>query len=193
MGTETVEEPVTRNAVSSSRNEELFEIVEGQRIGLPPMGILAVWIASQLVEHLNFFGRTQQLGRALCEALFHLPLPKPRDRRPDVAFVCYGRWPKDRAIPRVDNAWDVVPDLAVEVASPTDIAEDLQAKVAEYFCAGVELVWVVYPLQSQIFVYESPTQIRVLTRADELDGGAVVPGFRLLLADLFAEAGDAPS
>ena len=152
------------------------------------MGIFASWIASQLHQFLGYHCRMQQVGRALCEALFHLPLPKDRNRRPDVAFVSYQRWPKNRPIPRVDNAWDVVPDLAVEVISPTDVAENVQTKVAEYFQAGVTLVWVVYPLQSQVYVYQSPTQVRILTAANELDGGAVLPGFRLALAELFAES-----
>ncbi len=77
-----------------------------------------------------------------------------------------------------DNAWDVVPDLAVEVTSPTDFAEDQLQKVAEYFQAGVRLVWVVYPDQRCIHVYEAWNRIRVVTEADTLDGGVVLPGFR---------------
>ncbi len=42
-----------------------------------------------------------------------------RNRRPDLAFVSFDRWPIDRPMSSRDNAWDVVPDLAVEVTSPT--------------------------------------------------------------------------
>lgn len=70
----------------------------------------------------------------------------------------------------------------------------LDDKIAEYFRAGVELVWVVYPNQSKIHVYESPTQpITVLWRKDVLDGGTVAPGFRLPLAELFTDATAAPN
>ena len=44
---------------------------------------------------------------------------------------------------------------------------------------GVQLVWVVYPSVEQVHVYSSPTSVRILTRADELSGDPVVPGFRL--------------
>ncbi len=98
------------------------------------------------------------------------------------------RWPKDRPIPGEGNAWDVVPDLAVEVVSPNDNAEELLIKADEYFRAGVRMVWIVYPRQRLVFVYESLTQVRGLTRADVLDGGAVLPGFRLPLQELFPEA-----
>ena len=87
-----------------------------------------------------------------------------------------------------DEAWDVVPDLAFEVVSPTDYAEDLLVKVDEYFRAGVRLVWVVYPSLRLIHVYESMTRIRVLTAADKLDGGNVLSGFRVAVAALFPEA-----
>ena len=91
-------------------------------------------------------------------------------------------------VPLRDNAWDVVPDLAIEVVSPTDFAEDLLTKLDEYFRAGVSLVWVVYPSLRLIHVYESMTRIRVATATDELDGGAVLPGFRVAVAALFPEA-----
>ena len=36
-----------------------------------------------------------------------------------------------------------------------------------------------------MFVFDSPTTVRVLTRADELTAEPVVPGFRMPAADLF--------
>jgi Uma2 family endonuclease len=84
------------------------------------MGVFAVWIASELHFYLSLFARKHDLGRAIIEALFHLPAPVNRDRRPDVAFVAFQRWAKDRPMPPTDNAWDVVPSIAAEVVSPTD-------------------------------------------------------------------------
>jgi Uma2 family endonuclease len=168
-------------------NDDLYEVIDGKRVGLPPMGIYSVLLASYLVRHLGNFADAKALGRAVAEGLFHMPAPVNRDRRPDVAFVSYDRWPKTRSVPRTDNAWDVVPNLATEVVSPTDSVYELEQKIVEYFQVGVELVWVVYPSQSKIHVLVGPTQIQVLTATDVLDGGAVLPGFRLPLADLFAE------
>ncbi|WP_435009421.1 Uma2 family endonuclease [Tundrisphaera lichenicola] len=83
------------------------------------------------------------------------------------------------------NAWDVVPDLAVEVVSPTNHAEEIPTKVREYFEAGVRRVWVLHLHESLVYEYDSPRAIRVLDRQDTLEGGVVLPGFRLALADLF--------
>jgi Uma2 family endonuclease len=119
--------------------------------------------------------------------LFRIPLAKDASRKrcPDVAFVSAERWPLDREISPYEEAWDVVPDLAVEVVSPTDIAENLLGKVKEYFQAGVRLVWVVYPILRCIHVYEAWNRIKVVTETDELDGGEVLPGFRRALDHVF--------
>ena len=176
----------TGRTMNVVEDDDLYEIIDGERVALVH-NAYGAWIVSRLAFPLANFTRAKQLGWSINHALFHMPAPINRDRRPDVAFVSYDRWAKDRPIPRTDNAWNVVPNLAVEVVSPTDSAEELELKVAEYFRAGVQLVWVVYPMQSKIHVYQAPTQIGVLTNADTLDGGSVVPGFRLALAGLFTE------
>ena len=191
MSIATLQQPITCPTIDMVADDELYEVIDGIRMRTPPMGVFAVWTASELHAYLAYFARTQGLGRAITEALFHLPAPINRDRRPDIAFVSYERWAKNRPMPQTDNAWDVVPNLATEVVSPTDKADEIEQKIAEYFRAGVELVWIVYPLQSKIHVYHAPTEISVFTRADVLDGGSVVPGFRLVLAELFTEAVDA--
>jgi len=186
MSTATLPSPVAKSGIG---DDDLYEVIDGERIGQPPMGVYAVWTAFQLARHLgNFTDAT--LGRVLAEALFHLPASVNRDRRPDVAFVSYERWAKAKPISLTDNAWDVVPNLAAEVVSPTDSAEEIETKIAEYFQAGVELVWLVYPKQRKIHVYESPEKIQVLGINDQLDGGNIVPGFRLPLAVLFANGAE---
>jgi Uma2 family endonuclease len=175
-------------------DDRLYEIVNGKRLE-KQMGFRECLIATLLGSDLTQHARTGQLGRVCVEMMFCLDAATALARRPDVAFVSYQRWPKERRLPRT-NVARVVPDLAVEVVSPTNLAKDILAKVEEYFRAGVRLVWVVYPDLNQIYVYESPTNVRVLHQTDELDGGTVLPGFRLKVAALFEdewEAGEAES
>lgn len=152
------------------------------------MSAYAVRVSFRIASVVGRFAEEKGLGEAAHEELFRLPLERDRNRRPDAAFVSYERWPKDRPMPLAGNAWDVAPDLAVEVVSPTDLADDLKEKVVEYFQAGVRQVWVVYPRVRLVEVYESTTRLHVLTSADELDGGTVLPGFRTPVAALFPEA-----
>lgn len=151
------------------------------------MSAFAARIASRLVVWLAGFAGEHDLGEVVGEVLFRLPLATPRNRRPDVAFVSYQRWPQGRPQPKDDNAWDVVPDLAVEVISPNDLAEEIMQKIQEYFQAGVRLVWVVYPTLRVVFVFEPLTRVIGRTHSEELDGGTVLPGLRLSLAQLFPE------
>jgi len=191
MTTTTVLDPATLPTAPAD-DEPLFEIIDGHKVELPPMSAYAGRIASRLSHRLNDFGERQNFGEAVTEVIFHLPLPVDRNRRPDVAFVSYTRWPKGQSQPRSDNAWKVVPDLGVEVVSPHDLAEDLLEKIAEYFQAGVSLVWVIYPRRCLVHVYDSLTTIRVLTAKDDLDGGIALPGFRMPLANLFLEGPELP-
>lgn len=183
MATATVEPPFVP---PPSVEDMLYEVVNGQRVEIPPMGAFQGDIASALCACLRPFARTHRLGKVVVEVLFNFGHATIPQRRPDLAFVSYERWPRGRQVPGT-NAWDVVPDLAVEVVSPTNLAEDLVQKVSEYFEAGVRQVWVIYTNVRQVYVYETPTCIRVVAPDGALDGGAIVPGFRLALASLFED------
>jgi Uma2 family endonuclease len=171
-------------AIRAAEADVLYEVVNGQRREVPPMGAFETHVASVLGRWLSHFAWPHRLGNVENEMLFLLDVATGLQRRPDVAYVSYERWPRGRPVPRTPF-WDVVPDLTVEVVSPTNTATEILDKIDEFFRAGVRLVWVIYPVKEQIYVYESPTVIRVLTPGDELDGGAVLPGFRLPLATLF--------
>ena len=168
-----------------SDDEPLYEIIDGQRVELPPMSILASRVTSNLHVQLGHHLLGNPVGEALMETLFRLPLPVDRNRRPDVAFVSAQTIAQAPAQPGSDNAWAVLPELMVEVVSPNDLAEDIIERLNEYFAAGTKLVWIVYPTQRLLYVYESPRQVRILGAADELDGGVVLPGFRIPIASLF--------
>ncbi len=175
------------NAIALQDDEALYEIVDGERVETTPMGVSAFRLANFLASRMILHAVPGDLGETIVEGLFHLPLPVDRNRCPDVAFVSYERWPKGRPTDRAANAWEVVPDLVVEIVSPTDQVEELMAKIREYFEAGAKRVWVVHVEQALVYVYESPTRVVILAREATLDGNAVLPGFRLELASLFNE------
>jgi Uma2 family endonuclease len=104
----------------------------------------------------------------------------------NVSFFCYPRSTVTSPEDPDANAWDVIPDMAVEVTSPSDLAEVQRRKVLEYFRVGVRLVWVVYPNLRVVDVYETPTSVRVFGPDDALTADPILPGFQLSLADLFA-------
>jgi Uma2 family endonuclease len=100
---------------------------------------------------------------------------------PDVAFISRSRQPE----PCHDTYNPNSPDLAVEVLSPTNDTGDMRIKIVNYLRAGTT-VWVVDPDRQQIEVY-APGQAPVMLGInDTLDGGNILPGFKLALKDIFA-------
>jgi Uma2 family endonuclease len=154
---------------------------------LPPMSTFSAEVANRIRDELALYCRTSRLGRTRNDMLFHVPLAadQSRSRRPDVTFISFDRWPENRPLPYRGEPMEVIPEVLVEVASPNDEAEDLLGKAHEYLEAGARLVWLVYPRLRVIHAYESPTKPRVFTGTDELDGGTVLPNFRVPMAQLF--------
>jgi Uma2 family endonuclease len=171
-------------------DDAFYEIVDDRRVELPPMGAYAIKFAFNLAYEIQLFARSRELGQATTETLFRLRAQPSLQRRPDAAYISFERWPKGKRIPD-GNAWDVIPDLVVEVVSPTNLAEEIPTKIREYFEAGVRRAWVIYLHESLVYEYDSPRSIRVLGREDVLEGGQIIPGFRLPLEELF-EAPEAP-
>jgi Uma2 family endonuclease len=176
--------------VSTDRHEYdgLFEVIDG-RIVEKTTGAYECWLASVIFGALNPYNNANPVGRVVQEMIFDLRRHIDRERRPDVAFVSFARRARNKGIPRV-RSWAVVPELAVEIVSLTNTADAVAEKLEEYYKAGVILVWVVYPGQSKVYAYTSTTAVRVLAPGDELDGGDVLPGFRLALKDVFDKAGE---
>jgi Uma2 family endonuclease len=172
--------------------DDEYEVVDGRIVEEPHLGMFEHRMAYRLAVSISFFDPSGRLGEVVPDGLFILRHNPMLRRRPDVAFVSTQRWPTDRS-PIREVAWDVIPDIAVEFTSPSDLIDDLMDKIEEYFAAGVRLVWVIYPKQRKLYAYQSPTSVAVLSEGDELDGGAVLPGYRLSLTPLFELRGGGPT
>ena len=162
----------------------LYEVVNHEVRELPPMSARETHFASLLFGILFQYARSRGLGQAESEMLFMLDSEKGLQRRPDLSFVSFARWPRGKPVPGT-RAWEVVPNLAVEVISPTNGANEIIEKIDDYFASGVQRVWVFYPLHAKCYDYESATSVRILTGTDTLEGGELLPGFQLPLVELF--------
>ncbi len=171
---------------TSTDPDEQYEVVNGQIVEEPRLGAYERWVARKIMRAIDRFDLTAALGESYEEALFILEEAPRLRRSPDLAFVSRERWPVDLPAPR-EAAWAVIPDLAVEVISPSDLVLDIMDKIGEYFRAGVRIVWVVHPIHELIYDYESPTSVKILQRGDTLGGGMVLPGFAVPLDELFGK------
>ena len=174
-------------------DDMLYEVIDGRVVEKPPMGAFQNWIAVWLQHSLNSSPQVRGIGFAYPEMLFLLDPARKLKRRPDVAFVSFERWPADRPA-SMEEAWDVIPDLAIEIVSKSNTASEMVLKVRDYFGSGVRQVWIVYPVEQMVYVYRSVAEVSILQLGQDLDGGDVLPGFRISVANLLKiKAADDPS
>ena len=159
---------------------EFFEVVGTQIVENPPMGVFESALAGLLIELLGPFARSNKLGQVFPETLFDLRPAVDRSRRPDLAFVSARKWPVNRRPPS-GEFWAMIPDLAVEVVSPSNSAGHVPDKVREYLQAGVQLVWIIYPTAGEVHIYDAqnPSVLARLQTGDVLRAESLVPGFRI--------------
>lgn len=99
---------------------------------------------------------------------------------PDVAYTTYARQPH----PSHDAYNPTPPDLAIEVLSPTNDDEKMRVKVTNYLLEGVT-VWVVNPLARTVEIYAQGQPVKIIGENDVLEGGDILPGFQLNVAEIF--------
>lgn len=161
-----------------------YELVRGELKRMFPTGKEHGSITMELAAPLHAYVKLNHLGQVYAaETGFKLESNPDTVRAPDIAFV---RAERIQATGRVEGYGEGAPDLAVEVLSPGNTKREMAEKVEEYFAAGARLVWIVNPKSKTITVYRSLTDIITLTEKDTLDGGEVVPGFQIPIAEIFA-------
>lgn len=160
-----------------------YELLRGELVSTPMSSYESSDIAMGIGSALRAFAHTRGLGRvAGADGAFILARDPYTVRIPDASFVQIDRLPPANQRRRF---LELAPDLAVEVVSPSDSANDVQEKVLEYLDFGVQLIWVVHPVQRTVTVYTPDRHARVLSETDTLDGGDVLPGFTLPVAGIF--------
>ena len=157
-----------------------YELVDGEARKMTPAsnehGKIAMRVAWRLAQHVETHG----LGSVYAaETGFRLASDPDTVRAPDAAFVSQARLD---AVGAVAGYWPGAPDLVVEVVSPGDRS----GEVAAWLEAGTQMVVVIEPRPRTVTVHRTDGVIRTLREGDMLEGGAVVPGWKVPVVALFA-------
>lgn len=165
-----------------SEENRLFELVDGVLVE-KAMRAKQSLLATELSFLLKLFLREQNLGVVL-GADGMMRLRSRLVRIPDVSFISWDQMPRgefpEEPIP------DLYPDLAVEVLSESNTPREIARKLEEYFEAGCRLAWIINPETRTADAYTAPDHCTHLRASQSLDGGDVLPGFKLPLKELFA-------
>lgn len=163
-------------------DKHICELIDGVLVE-KVMGAREGMIAAILVHWLNNFVIPRNLGVVLAPD-GPIRLRIGRIRFPDACFISIDQFPDDG--PPDEAIWDVIPELAVEIISDGNTRREMELKLADYFAAGVKVVWYLYPKTKSAVVYTSPTRKKEIAPDGLLDGGKVLPGFSLPLSNVFA-------
>jgi Uma2 family endonuclease len=159
-----------------------YELIDGELVEMTPAGLdhgeIGFTVGARIWNHV----RDTQLG-TVYNADTGFTLAPHEVRCPDVAFVSRARL---AGVPDTTKIARFVPDLVVEVVSPTDRPEAVAKKVAEWLAAGVALLWLFRPKTRSVTVYRPGQPPETLGPDRVLSGGEVLPGFRVRVADFFA-------
>jgi len=145
---------------------------------MPPTGGVTGSRNAELGADLTIWARTDKRGKAFDSSTGFI-LPNGAMRSPDASWVLRERLAqltpaqKQRFLP-------LAPDLAIELASPSDDIEDLRAKMQEYRANGVQLGWLILPEQRRVWVYRRDSgDSECLDDPVVLGDEALLPGLRL--------------
>ncbi len=156
-----------------------YEIVNGHK-EVKMAGARHGRIGVELITELNLYLRKSRAGHIYTpDTTFQVGAV---ERLPDIGFVSAARIPAEG---EPMSKWEIAPDLAIEIISPTDIYSKVMNKVREYFAAGVQQVWLVTIEDQQVTIYDSLTKISVVTANKDLTSETLLPGFKCRVSDLF--------
>ena len=143
-------------------------------------------VSSNLIRVMGEFVHTRRLG-AVTPGDACLRMASGNARAPDVTYISKADLPPG---PRPRGPVpSLPPTIAVEVLSPGNTTAEMRQKTREFFASGSRLVWRIDRRTRTVAVFHGPTDdpTILLTDADQLDGGTVLPGFTMPVADLFVD------
>ena len=159
------------------------ELIRGVLYETMPAGMEHGEIVMNLGILLGGFIKPRSLGRLTgSDAGIWLERDPDTVREPDIAYISAARLPLGV---RVRGYAEVVPDLVVEIASPSDGQNEVSDKARMWLRYGVYLVWVVQPDTYTVDVYEPGQAVVTLDEHGTLDGLDVLPGFTCAVRDIF--------
>jgi Uma2 family endonuclease len=157
----------------------LYELNEGEVVTMTEPMPRHNFIRDNIADAVKDFIKPRKLGRVAVEMGYQLT--PDTVRIPDVSFLPADRMREIDLDRRIQGA----PALAVEVVSPSDLAEELTHKVEQYIAAGSKSVWVVYPKSREVHVFHA-SGVKVHRDANAaLEDQELFPGFSLAFSVLF--------
>lgn len=158
---------------------ENHELVDGEIFEIMPTNGEHGEVVTELLTQMRVWSKQTKAGRVGTESGFLLARDPDCLRGPDVFFIQAQR---NIAVPR--SFYETYPDFVAEVISDSDTAKVIKEKLNDYFTAGTQLVWLLYPSLRQVEAHTPEGISKIFHAADTLQAD-VLPGFSCKVAELF--------
>ncbi len=158
------------------------ELVRGEVVEAMPPGGRHGAIAVILAMLLRIWTQKSLGGYVGVEAGYILHRKPDTVRGPDVSYIRADRI-RTSGIP--EGFWTLAPDLAVEIVSPSETADEVREKVRDFLQAGTPLVWTVYPRTQEVVAHTADGLARTYSGEDVLEFPDVLPAFSCKVVELF--------
>ncbi|MDQ3693600.1 MAG: Uma2 family endonuclease [Chloroflexota bacterium] len=165
--------------------EGFWEVINGELIEMPPASFEHSWIGMRIGRLIGNYVDAHRLGVVFgADGGVVLAKDPLTLRAPDVGYVRHDRLP---AASDAEVFLRVTPDLVVEIRSRFARSAPALAKAAMWLESGTALVWLVDAEAETVTVFAPQSGPRVVTMAETLDGGDILPGFTLPVRDIFTQ------
>jgi Uma2 family endonuclease len=162
------------------------EIVNGELVMSPKNNFQHEQICQRLNFALESFNRAHRLGSVFGSNMGFW-MENRNCRAPDVSFVAKDRLLRQGFKPDTKTFFNGAPDLAVEVLSPNNTRGEMDARLADFFASGAQIVWVVHPDEQFVEACRTRVDRQIVGPAGFLEGDGILPGFRFPVGDLFKQ------
>ncbi len=168
-------------AVQALYPDKRVELRDGKIIVMSPSDFTSEVIVARLVTSLQNWVGPRKLGFvATSSAGFHLP--NGDILAPDVSYVS-----KERMSVSPRSYARVVPELAVEIKSPSDRVREIEEKLVLFRSLGVEATLLVDPDKRTVSVHVAGRPEVALTDADTIELPRLLPGWSMRVSELWPE------
>lgn len=165
-------------------SDKKYELIHGDLVEMPPSNYPHGRLAGRIFRYFEDYAESRQLGEASVEVGFYPASDRTILLAPDVAFITAGRLPDSNDYSFVG----FMPDLAVEIVSPSNTRAELNRKATILLDNGTRLVWIVNPMHGTAEVLRSTDEGKIERKIVGIDGilsgEDVLPGFELAVRDL---------
>lgn len=162
-----------------------YELHDGVLVIMAPPGGIHSLATVRFVKYFLIHGEDKGLGRTYVEITLLLRRNPDHVLVPDVAFLSKDKFPP---VMSPQGYLETIPELIVEVRSPSNTLAELARKAADYLQAGALVVWVADPVAERILVYRSGQPVRIVAKDEILDVPEVIHGFAVRVKELLGLA-----